>query len=148
MIAVSRCLIGENCTYAGKNNLCREIKELYDQGLVLPLCPEVLGGLPIPRTPCEIIGEKVIDQKGIDRTNEYTLGAKIALEKCLEKGIKIAVLKAKSPSCGKDFIYDGTFSHQLVEGDGVFVQMLKEKGIAVYSENEITEVLKLINGGK
>lgn len=95
MIAVSRCLIGENCTYAGKNNLCKEIKELYDQGLVLPLCPEVLGGLPIPRTPCEVIGEKVIDQKGIDRTKEYTQGAKIALDKCLEKNIKIAVLKAK-----------------------------------------------------
>ena len=76
MIAVSRCLIGENCTYAGKNNLCKEIKELYDQGLALPLCPEVLGGLPIPRTPCEVTGEKVIDQKGIDRTKEYTQGAK------------------------------------------------------------------------
>ena len=104
MIAVSRCLIGENCTYAGKNNLCKEIKELYDQGLALPLCPEVLGGLPIPRTPCEVIGEKVIDQKGIDRTKEYTQGAKIALDKCLEKNIKIAVLKAKSPSCGKNHI--------------------------------------------
>ena len=66
----------------------------------------------------------------------------------IEKNIKIAVLKAKSPSCGKNHIYDGTFSHQLVEGDGIFVQMLKEKGIAVYSENEVTEVLKLINGGK
>ena len=66
----------------------------------------------------------------------------------LEKNIKIAVLKAKSPSCGKNHIYDGTFSHQLVEGDGIFVQVLKEKGIAVYSENEVTEVLKLINGGK
>ena len=120
MIAVSRCLIGENCTYAGKNNLCKEIKELYDQGLALPLCPEVLGGLPIPRTPCEVTGEKVIDQKGIDRTKEYTQGAKIALDKCLEKNIKIAVLKAKSPSCGKNHIYDGTFSHQLVEGDGIF----------------------------
>ena len=140
MIAVSRCLIGENCTYAGKNNLCKEIKELYDQGLALPLCPEVLGGLPIPRTPCEVTGEKVIDQKGIDRTKEYTQGAKIALDKCFEKNIKIAVLKAKSPSCGKNHIYDGTFSHQLVEGDGIFVQMLKEKGIAVYSENEVTEV--------
>jgi len=95
MIAVSRCLIGENCTYAGKNNLCKEIKELYDQGLALPLCPEVLGGLPIPRTPCEVTGEKVIDQKGIDRTKEYTQGAKIALDKCLEKNIKMAVLKAK-----------------------------------------------------
>ena len=113
MIAVSRCLIGENCTYAGKNNLCKEIKELYDQGLVLPLCPEVLGGLPIPRTPCEVIGEKVIDQKGIDRTKEYTQGAKIALDKCLEKNIKIAVLKAKSPSCGKNHIYDGTFSSKI-----------------------------------
>lgn len=148
MIAASRCLIGENCTYAGKNNLCKEIKELYHQGLVLPLCPEVLGGLPIPRTPCEISGEKVIDQKGIDRTSEYTTGAKIALEKCLEKNIKIAVLKARSPSCGKDFIYDGTFSHQLVEGNGIFAQMLKEHGIQVYSENEIEEVLNILNGGK
>ena len=83
MIAVSRCLIGENCTYAGKNNLCKEIKELYDQGLVLTLCPEVLGGLPIPRIPCEIVGEKVIDQNGIDRTKEYTTGAQLALERCI-----------------------------------------------------------------
>ena len=70
MIAVSRCLIGENCTYAGKNNLCKEIKELYDQGLVLPLCPEVLGGLPIPRTPCEVIGlikKELIVQKNIHK---------------------------------------------------------------------------------
>ena len=148
MIAASRCLIGENCTYAGKNNLCKEIKELYDQGLVLPLCPEVLGGLSIPRTPCEIIGEKVIDQKGIDRRSEYTTGAISALEKSFEKNIKIAVLKAKSPSCGKDFIYDGTFSHKLVEGNGIFVQMLKEHEIQVYSENEIEEVLNRLNGGK
>lgn len=148
MIAASCCLIGENCTYAGKNNLCKEIKELYKQGEVLPLCPEVLGGLPIPRTPCEIVGEHVIDQNGKDKTKEYQLGAKIALEKCLENDIKIAVLKAKSPSCGKDFIYDGTFSHQLIEGNGIFVQMLKENGIQVYTENEIEEVLKIITGGK
>ena len=110
MIAVSRCLIGENCTYAGKNNLCKEIKELYDQGLVLPLCPEVLGGLPIPRTPCEVIGEKVIDQKGIDRTKEYTQGAKIALDIFIKNDIHVAFLKSRSPSCGCDGIYDGTFS--------------------------------------
>lgn len=147
MIGASRCLIGDNCTYAGKNNLCKVIQELYKQGEVLPLCPEVLGGLPIPRTPCEIIKDKVIDQKGIDKTKEYQLGAKIALEKCLEKDIKIVVVKAKSPSCGKGQIYDGTFSHQLIEGDGIFVQMLKEHGIQVFTENEVEEVLKIINGG-
>lgn len=147
MIGASRCLIGENCTYAGKNNLCKTIQELYKQGEVLPLCPEVLGGLPIPRTPCEIVNGKVIDQKGIDKTKEYQLGAKIALEKCLEKDIKIVVVKAKSPSCGKGQIYDGTFSHQLIEGDGIFVQMLKEHGIQVFTENEVEEVLKIINGG-
>lgn len=147
MIGASRCLIGENCTYAGKNNLCKTIQELYKQGKVLPLCPEVLGGLPIPRTPCEIVNGKVIDQKGIDKTKEYQLGAKIALEKCLEKDIKIVVVKAKSPSCGKGQIYDGTFSHQLIEGDGIFVQMLKEHGIQVFTENEVEEVLKIINGG-
>ena len=94
MIAVSRCLIGENCTYAGKNNLCKEIKELYDQGLALPLCPEILGGLPIPRTPCEVTGEKVVDQKGIDRTKEYTQGAKIALDKCLDEAFRSLVRDA------------------------------------------------------
>lgn len=148
MIVVSRCLIGENCTYAGKNNLCQKVKELYDQGKVVPVCPEVLGGLSIPRTPCEIINGKVIDQKGIDKTKEYQLGAEIALKKCLENDVKIAILKAKSPSCGKDLIYDGSFSHQLVEGNGIFVQMLKEHGIQVFTENEIDEVLKIIDGGK
>ena len=142
MIAVSRCLIGENCTYAGKNNLCKEIKELYDQGLVLPLCPEVLGGLPIPRIPCEIVGEKVIDQNGIDRTREYTTGAQLALERCLEKGIKIAVLKAKSPSCGKDFIYDGTFSGRMHPGDGVTAELLARCGIPVYGETKLEKFLK------
>ncbi len=140
MIAVSRCLIGENCTYAGKNNLCKEIKELYDQGLVLTLCPEVLGGLPIPRIPCEIVGEKVIDQNGIDRTKEYTTGAQLALERCIEKGIKIAVLKAKSPSCGKDFIYDGTFSKVLINGNGATADLLIKNGIKITGESEINKI--------
>ena len=84
----------------------------------------------------------------VDVTNEYILGAQKALEILKENNVEVVVLKFRSPSCGNQGIYDGTFSHQLVEGDGIFVQMLKEKGIAVYSENEVTEVLKLINGGK
>ncbi len=146
MIVVSRCLIGENCTYAKKNNLCKELLELYNEGKVIPVCPEVLGGLPIPRTPCEKIGDKVIAKDGIDRTYEYQKGAKIALDTCLKNNVKIAVVKAKSPSCGKGKIYDGTFSHTLVDGNGVFVEMLLEHGIKVYTENEIEEVLKLLEG--
>ncbi|RHS95006.1 MULTISPECIES: DUF523 domain-containing protein [Coprobacillaceae] len=142
MIAVSSCLAGINCTYAGKNNLQEKIKELVDQGEAIVVCPEVLGGLPIPRTPCEIIGNQVIDQNGIDRTYEYQLGAKKALDICLKHHVTTVILKSKSPSCGKDQIYDGTFCHKLVNGQGIFVKLLQEKGIMVYNENDIDTFLK------
>lgn len=142
MIAVSSCLAGMNCTYAGKNNLQEKIKALVDQGEAIVVCPEVLGGLPIPRTPCEIIKDQVIDQNGIDRTKEYQLGAKKALDICLKHHVTTVILKSKSPSCGKDLIYDGTFCHKLVKGQGIFVKLLQENGIMVYNENDIDTFLK------
>lgn len=137
MIAVSSCLAGINCTYAGKNNCHQQIKKLVESGQAIVVCPEVLGGLSIPRTPCEIIGDQVIDQNGINRTKEYTLGAKKALDICLQNHVDIVLLKAKSPSCGKDYIYDGTFSHHLIQGDGIFAKLLQENGIIVYNEDKI-----------
>ena len=148
MIGVSKCLAGVNCTYAGKNNLQKDIKKLVDKKKAIMLCPEVLGGLPTPRTPCEIIGDRVIDQNGVDRTYEYEKGAKLALDICLENDIKIVVLKKRSPSCGRDFIYDGTFSHTYVKGDGVFTKILQQNGIKVYNEDEVNEVLKIIEKEK
>ena len=112
------------------------------------LCPEMLGGLSISRTPCKIIGDKVIDQNGIDRTYEYEKGAQLALKICLENDIKIVVLKKKSPSCGRDFIYDGTFLHIYVKGNGVFIILLQQNGIKVYNEDEVNELLKIIEKEK
>lgn len=148
MIGVSSCLAGVNCTYAGKNNLQMDMKRLVDEKKAMMLCPEVLGGLTIPRTPCEIIDDKVIDQNGIDRTYEYEKGAQLALNICLKNDIKIVVLKKRSPSCGRDFIYDGTFSHTYVKGDGVFTKLLQQNGIKVYNEDEVDEVLKIIEKEK
>ena len=92
--------------------------------------------------PCEIIGGKVLNKEGEDKTFEYEKGAKIALDLALQNDVKIAVLKAKSPSCGVAKIYDGTFSSTLVDGDGICVRLLKKHGIIVYSENDIKEEMK------
>lgn len=147
MIGVSFCLLGENCTYNGKNHLINELKFLYDQGIVVPVCPEVLGGLSIPRDPAEIISDDPLLIQTIhnqDVTNEYVLGAQKAIKLFLENNVKVAVLKFRSPSCGCDGIYDGTFSHTLVEGQGVFAKLCQQEGIKVFHENQIEEFLKYI----
>ena len=140
-IAVSSCLLGINCKYNGKSNYNEDIIKLKEQYELVPICPEVLGGLPTPRVPSEIIKNKVINQEGIDVTSNYNEGAKKALTILKENGIKIAILKAKSPSCGKGQIYDGTFSHTLVAGDGVTTKLLLENDILVLNENNFKEYL-------
>lgn len=144
MIGVSSCLAGEKCTYSGKDNLIEIIKDLVESKKAIMICPEVLGGLDIPRNPCEIIGNQVIDITGVDRTAEYELGAKKALKILKENKVDVVLLKAKSPSCGKNKIYDGSFSHTLVSGDGVTCKLLKENDIIVFNEDEINEFLKYI----
>lgn len=141
-ILVSACLLGENCKYNGGNNRCEEVLTFVKDKEVIAICPEVMGGLSTPRIPCEIIGDKVINKEGEDKTFEYEKGAQIALDLALQNDVKKAILKAKSPSCGVDKIYDGTFSSTLVDGDGVCVRLLKKHGILVYSENDIKEEMK------
>lgn len=141
-ILVSACLLGENCKYNGGNNRCEEVLTFVKDKEVIAICPEVMGGLSTPRIPCEIIGDKVLNKEGEDKTFEYEKGAKIALDLALQNDVKIAVLKAKSPSCGVAKIYDGTFSSTLVDGDGICVRLLKKHGIIVYSENDIKEEMK------
>lgn len=136
-LLVSACLVGKNTKYNGGNNYNAQIdtiKEKYDFVLI---CPEMEGGLPCPRDPSEIVGEKVIMITKKDVTKEYHLGAQIALEKAIKHGCKKALLKEKSPSCGTHKIYDGTFSGTLIDGMGVTAKLLKDNGILVYSENEI-----------
>ena len=136
-IIVSRCLLGENCTYRGDSNFCDKAAALRDIYKVISVCPEMDGGLPAPRDPAERACDKVISCKGNDVTAEYIKGAEIALKTALENNVKLAVLKARSPSCGSEVIYDGTFSGKLTEGDGVTAELLKKHGIRVITEEEI-----------
>jgi len=143
-ILISACLLGENVKYDGNNNDVSYnsiIKTLIEKNLLLPVCPEVLGGLSIPRTPVELTNAKAINKDGIDQTKEFKKGAKESLHVALKYDIKIAIMKSKSPSCGSDFIYDGTFSKKLIKGDGLTVEILKKNGIKVFNEEELDTLL-------
>ena len=140
MILISACLAGENCKYSGGNNLVREIRELYERGEAVCVCPERDGGLPVPRDPAEIIDGRVISIHGRDVTDYYIRGAEIGMEVCRQNRCTTAVLKANSPSCGPHAVYDGTFSHTLVNGRcGIFAAMLKEAGVQCLDEEEYVQ---------
>ena len=131
---VSACLVGQPCRYDGRSNLRPEIAELVHCGLAVAVCPEVMGGLPTPRTPSEQKGGRVVAADGRDVTAEFTAGAEAALYIAEECGCCAAVLKARSPSCGCGRIYDGTFSRTLIEGDGIFASLLRKKGFELFTE--------------
>ncbi len=140
-ILVSACLLGESCRYDGQSKGVKQVIKLREKYNLIPVCPEVLGGLSTPRTPCEIIGNKVISKNGEDRTENYKKGAEIALKKAQENDCKIAVLKANSPSCSCHKVYDGSFSKTLIEGSGITAALLIKNGIRVIDENELEELL-------
>ena len=136
-ILVSACLLGVACRYDGKrkpNEAAIALKEKYN---LIPVCPEIMGGLPTPRLPSEIRGETVIMENGEDVTDKYSKGAEETLRLARLFGCGKAVLKEKSPSCGSGRIYDGTFSKTLTEGNGVTAGMLLANGIRVAGETEI-----------
>ena len=148
MILISACLAGVNCKYSGDNNYNEKVANLLKRGDAILVCPEQMGGLPTPRIGAEI---KVIDCKryvfmkdGTDVTNQFEKGAKETLEIAKKVNATKAILKSRSPSCGVGIIYDGTFSHRLVKGDGITCQLLQNHGIIVYSEDEIEDFLKFI----
>ncbi|WP_319582432.1 DUF523 domain-containing protein [uncultured Pseudodesulfovibrio sp.] len=138
-ILVSACLAGIHCRYNGQVESFEPVVDLVRRGLAVPFCPEVHGGLPTPRRACEILGDKVVDADGVDRTAEFERGAEEGLRLALLMGCREAVLKARSPSCGSGVIYDGTFTSTRVEGDGFFARILKEHGIVVRSEEDLAE---------
>ena len=140
-LLISACLCGKNTKYNGGNNLIERLEELQQKYDLYLICPEVDGGLTTPRNPSEQLGKKVISNKGVDVTNEFNLGSKIALEVALKNNIKKALLKESSPSCGTHKIYDGTFSGKKIQGMGVAAKLLKENGIEVYSDEEIEKLL-------
>lgn len=146
-IGVSLCFLGEVCTYDAQHHFLKELELLKNKHTLIGVCPEVLGGLPTPRAPSEICSFsplKVMNIQHQDVTQEYILGAKRALDIFLKNDVKAALLKAKSPSCGSMGVYDGTFSHTLIDGQGVFVNMCQEHGIHVFHEGQIDELLKYI----
>jgi uncharacterized protein YbbK (DUF523 family) len=137
IILCSACLLGVNCRYDGKNKLNKKIIELAKKKILIPVCPEQLGGLPTPREPAEQKGKKIITKSGKDVTKYFKRGAKEILKIVKLFKIKKAILKQKSPSCGCGKIYDGTFSGKIIKGDGVLTVLLKKNGIEVMSEENL-----------
>jgi uncharacterized protein YbbK (DUF523 family) len=133
----SACLLGITCRYDGKSARNRKVIMLLKAETLIPVCPEQLGGLPTPREPTEIRGERVITRSGRDVTENFERGAKEVLKIAQLYGIKEAIMKQGSPSCGCGEIYDGTFSGKTIKGDGVTTALLKKNGIKVISEKEL-----------
>ena len=146
MYLISACLCGVNCKYNGKNNLNNRCLELLREEKDILVCPEQLGGLSTPREPAELIGNtrevlegidgKIISISGKDVTEEFLKGAKETLKIAKAIGAKKAILKEGSPSCGCNFIYDGSFSGNKIRGKGLTAYMLEREGIKVISEKE------------
>ena len=143
-VLVSACLLGVACRYDGASKGLPDsvLRELMARHVLVPACPEQLGGLPTPRTPAERIEDRVMTKDGRDVTAEYRHGAEQALHLARLCGCKIALLKERSPSCGSGTIYDGTFTGGLTAGDGVTAALLRENGITVYGESEIGRLLE------
>lgn len=154
-ILVSRCLLGHRVRYDGGAHGPFDLLAVWQaQGRVVPLCPEVAGGLPTPRPPAEIPGGQggavldgrlpVVTDSGEDVTLAFIAGADAALELIARHGIRLAVLKARSPSCGNVENYDGSFSGTRVAGEGVTAAALKRAGVAVFNETELQEAQRLL----
>lgn len=137
MIIVSACLAGMHCRYDGGEKSNNEVIRLVAEGKAIPVCPEQLGGLPTPRLPCEIVNGKVMRKDGMDVTAEFERGAQDALTLAKLSGAKSAILKAKSPSCGAGFIYDGSFSGSVIPGDGVFAALCRQNGLSLQTEEDL-----------
>lgn len=136
-ILVSACLLGIDCKYNGKNNKNEKVIELLKDHDLIPVCPEIMGGLQTPRTPSEIHQDQVITKDGRNVTKQYQKGAEETLKIAKLYNCKNAILKEKSPSCGCGKIYDGTFTGTLIDGDGITAKLLKDHGIKITGETNL-----------
>ena len=128
-IAVSACLVGENCKYNGGNNYSKKVMEYIRGSEVIPICPEVMGALPTPREPSEIVEGIVKHKDGTSVDDAFHRGAEAAYDAIKGKNVDCVILQSRSPSCGVHAIYDGTFSCRIIRGEGIFARLLREKGI-------------------
>lgn len=130
-ILVSACLVGQNCKYNGQNNYNQNVMDYIQCHTVIPICPELLGGLGCPRDSVEQVDGIFMTKNGKDVTKEYQKGVAVSMERIHEKEIALAILQSRSPTCGVNQIYDGTFQGKLIKGQGLFAKTLKEAGIPV-----------------
>lgn len=142
-IIVSACLLGENCKYNGGNNKCDDIIALAEKFEIIPVCPECFGGLPIPRVPSEIRDGRVYSKTGEDLTEAFLSGAEQTLYIAKEANAPCAVLKENSPSCGFGKIYDGTFSGNKIDGNGITAHLLYDNEIQVFGESQVKRLINL-----
>ncbi len=149
-IAVSACLLGSRCRYDGASKPSDAVLALFGQEHeFVAVCPEIAGGLGVPRAPSEIVADddavgdngtlRVVDAEGIDRTDAFVLGAQKTLDAMRKFECDLAILKDKSPSCGSNFVYDGTFSDTLVPGCGVTTRLLRDAGFTVIDETQVQD---------
>ena len=144
-ILISACLLGMPCRYDGKCKKSIDLTGLRNKYSFVPVCPEIYGGLPTPRTPSERVGESVIMADGTNVTENFVRGAEAAYELALQFDCRVAVLKERSPSCGCGEIYDGSFTKAMKAGDGVTAEYLKAKGIEILGESRISELDKIVD---
>lgn len=136
-IFVSACLLGENCKYNGGNNYSEKTVAFIKGHEVVALCPEVAGGLPVPRASAEIVDGIVKTKSGQSVDEEFRTGAERVLAEVLKQKVELAVLQSRSPSCGVNEIYDGSFSGRKIKGQGIFAKMLTEQGLKVIDVEDI-----------
>ena len=136
-IAVSACLLGHDCKYNGGNNRSQNVLDYIKGHEVIPVCPEVTGGMPVPRVPVELKNGRAINRDGEDVTEFFQKGVKLTMEKMQD--IDLAILQPRSPSCGCKQIYDGSFTKTLIAGKGMFAQALAEAGIPMMDGDDIPE---------
>lgn len=146
-ILVSACLYGYCCRYDGKSNILKDktFLDWKNRGLLIPVCPEQLGGMTTPRKPSEIKDGRVIDNTGADVTGFFEKGAAKVLETAKENNVLFAIFKDNSPSCGCKHIYDGSFDKNKIDGSGVCASVLMENGIVVVSEDDMAVAKVLFN---
>ena len=140
-VLVSACLLGVPCRYDGQSKRHPLAQELCRRHRVIPVCGEIFGGLPTPRPPAERCGNRVLTEAGADVTAQYRRGAEAALQLARLYNCRAAILKANSPSCGSGTIYDGTFRHRRISGDGLTAALLKANGVQVYNEDTFAAML-------
>lgn len=138
-IAVSACLLGENCKYNGGNNRNERVLRYVAGHEVIPVCPERAGGLPCPRKPVEWRAGRAVTADGTDCTAEFTLGVQLTMTRLADSPVDLAILQSRSPTCGVHQIYDGTFTGTKIHGKGLLARALKEAGVPLLDAEDVPD---------